>query len=162
SPGRIPWPAPHDVHLEEWIGAFNTFVLICSSLTVVLAHWSLHNGKVGKATQYIGITLVLGCVFLVVKAYEYYGKFSHAILPGSIYELTKLKANGEKELAPTAPKFRREVEAQLKHIKEHYAPVTEDQKKAKAEAERLLEDLPNLTTLQINERIVGSHHVKPI
>src|SRR2546430_12800394 len=27
-----PWPAPHDVHLVEWIGALNTFVLICSSL----------------------------------------------------------------------------------------------------------------------------------
>src|SRR5579864_3268093 len=35
------WPAPHQVHLEEWIGAFNTFVLICSSLTVVLAHWAM-------------------------------------------------------------------------------------------------------------------------
>ena len=34
-----PWPTPHDVHLVEWIGAANTFVLICSSLTVVLAHW---------------------------------------------------------------------------------------------------------------------------
>src|ERR1700745_3729952 len=29
----IKWPAPHDVHLVEWIGAFNTFVLILSSLT---------------------------------------------------------------------------------------------------------------------------------
>src|SRR5262249_18375276 len=26
-----PWPTPHDVHLNEFIGAFNTFVLICSS-----------------------------------------------------------------------------------------------------------------------------------
>src|SRR5579862_3431638 len=49
-----PWPTPHDVHLVEWIGAFNTFVLICSSLTVVLAHWSLHNGNVKQATRYIG------------------------------------------------------------------------------------------------------------
>ena len=35
--GAIAWPAPHDVHLSEPIGAFNTFVLICSSVTVVLA-----------------------------------------------------------------------------------------------------------------------------
>src|SRR5438067_13598684 len=40
-----PWPAPHDVHLVEWIGAFNTFVLICSSVTVVLAHWTLSRGN---------------------------------------------------------------------------------------------------------------------
>src|SRR5436853_2059564 len=51
----FPWPAPHDVHLVEWIGAFNTFVLICSSLTVVLAHWNLHTGNVKKATQMIGV-----------------------------------------------------------------------------------------------------------
>jgi cytochrome c oxidase subunit 3 len=30
------WPLPHDVHLVEWIGAMNTFVLICSSVTIVL------------------------------------------------------------------------------------------------------------------------------
>jgi len=34
--GAVAWPAPHDVHLSEPIGAFNTFVLICSSVTVVL------------------------------------------------------------------------------------------------------------------------------
>src|SRR5271163_3325252 len=38
---REPWPTPHDVHLVEALGAINTFVLICSSLTVVLAHHSL-------------------------------------------------------------------------------------------------------------------------
>src|SRR5579872_7172841 len=76
-----PWPEPGQVHLVEWIGAFNTFVLICSSLTVVLAHWSLHTGNVKKATQYIAITLALGCVFLVVKGFEYKSKFDHGILP---------------------------------------------------------------------------------
>src|SRR5436189_6324790 len=39
-----PWPQPHDVHLAEWMGAVNTFVLICSSLTVVLAHFQLAKG----------------------------------------------------------------------------------------------------------------------
>src|SRR5205807_2027812 len=51
-----PWPSPHDVHLDEFIGAFNTFVLICSSLTVVLAHLALHHGHVQRAVQYIGAT----------------------------------------------------------------------------------------------------------
>src|SRR5215475_9493127 len=35
--GAPTWPHPHDVHLSEPIGAFNTFVLICSSVTIVLA-----------------------------------------------------------------------------------------------------------------------------
>src|SRR5437660_8281768 len=48
-----PWPRPHDVHLIEWLGAFNTFVLICSSLTVVLAHWALGRGNPRAATLYV-------------------------------------------------------------------------------------------------------------
>lgn len=68
------------------MGAFNTFVLICSSLTVVLAHHALAHGETGKAARHIAITLALGCVFLGVKAYEYNSKFSHQILPGRIPE----------------------------------------------------------------------------
>src|SRR3989441_5210395 len=41
-----PWPTPHQVHLVEWLGAFNTFVLICSSLTVVLAHYQIVRNNV--------------------------------------------------------------------------------------------------------------------
>src|SRR5436190_781259 len=81
-----PWPTPHQVHLVEWIGAFNTFVLICSSLTVVLAHAALGRGNVGRAVQFIGVTLALGAVFLVVKAYEYKAKFDHQILPGYVFD----------------------------------------------------------------------------
>src|SRR5204863_8714667 len=44
-----PWPTPHDVHLVEWVGAFTTFVLICFSLIVVLAHWLLPTGHVNYA-----------------------------------------------------------------------------------------------------------------
>ena len=32
------WPAPRQVHLKEYMGAINTFVLIASSFTIVLAH----------------------------------------------------------------------------------------------------------------------------
>src|SRR5262249_38932133 len=104
---RNPWPRPHDVHLEEIWGAVNTFVLICSSLTVVLAHYALARGNVRVATRYIGITLALGLVFLGLNAYEYYGKSSHGILPGRVFE----KLDG-----PTGPRFIRHVEHQLKDI----------------------------------------------
>lgn len=79
---HVAWPTPHDVHLAEWMGAVNTFVLICSSLTVVLAHHALGKKQVSKATGYIAITFALGCVFMVIKAVEYNAKFSHGILPG--------------------------------------------------------------------------------
>src|SRR5438477_10795180 len=77
---REPWPIPEQVHLVEWVGALNTFVLICSSVTVVLAHYALTKGQVGRAVQYIAATLALGAVFLVVKGFEYTSKYQHDIL----------------------------------------------------------------------------------
>src|SRR3954451_22322176 len=55
----IKWPTPEDVHLVEWIGAVNTFVLILSSLTVVLAHYAAGKKEYGKATTYLAITTAL-------------------------------------------------------------------------------------------------------
>src|SRR6478736_1975307 len=63
----IRWPAPHDVHLIEWVGAANTFVLILSSLTVVLAHYAASKGNFKQATIYVGVTTLLGLVFLGIK-----------------------------------------------------------------------------------------------
>lgn len=102
-----PWPTPHDVYLAEWMGAVNTFVLICSSLTVVLAHHALHKHNVKRATQLMALTLALGCVFLVIKGFEYQAKFSHGILPGRIFE----RLDG-----PDGPRFSNHVRDQLKEI----------------------------------------------
>ncbi len=79
--GAPNWPATHDVHLSEPIGAFNTFVLICSSVTVVLALECARANKAGLAKAWLALTLALGCVFLGVKLYEYNAKFSHGIYP---------------------------------------------------------------------------------
>jgi cytochrome c oxidase subunit 3 len=155
-----PWPSPHDVHLSEFIGAFNTFVLICSSLTVVLCHWCLHEAKktadaaqqkalVRKATLYLGITLALGCVFLVVKAFEYNAKIEHHILPGRVFEL--------KNDRDQSYKFMRVVKEELEHIeKDGHVPTDK-----KAECKKLLDDINagKLTPKQINERIVGTKHL---
>jgi len=46
--GALVWPKPHHVHLSEPIGAFNTFVLICSSVTIVL---SLEAAKGNRASR---------------------------------------------------------------------------------------------------------------
>jgi cytochrome c oxidase subunit III len=156
-----PWPSPHDVHLSEFIGAFNTFVLICSSLTIVLCHWCLHTartrtgeerqGLIRKATMYLGITLALGCVFLGVKAYEYKAKFDHQILPGRIYEL--------KNDGPQNYKFVRQVKEQLEKIDKE-GGVNE---KAKPLCKALLEDMNTpgkLSPKAVNERILGTKKVK--
>ncbi len=89
TPNHSPfhWPEPHEVHLVEWIGAVNTFVLICSSLTVVLAHHAAHVGRPRQAMIYVGATLALGFLFLSIKGYEYSQKFEHDIIPGRIGEV---------------------------------------------------------------------------
>ena len=58
--GAVAWPAPHDVHLSEPIGAFNTFVLICSSVTVVLALEAAKLNQAAKAKGWILLTFLLG------------------------------------------------------------------------------------------------------
>src|SRR5438552_3264877 len=82
--GVSTWPTPHQVHLVEWMGAVNTFVLIISSLTVVLAHFAIARHEVKKAAGYIGVSLALGAVFLGIKAVEYKSKIDHDVLPGHV------------------------------------------------------------------------------
>ena len=57
--GAAVWPKPHHVHLSEPIGAFNTFVLICSSVTVVLALEAARANKRSLAKAWMLITLIL-------------------------------------------------------------------------------------------------------
>ena len=92
--GAPAWPLPGEVHLSEPIGAFNTFVLICSSVTLVLMLEASKANRPRPAKGWLLATLVLGSVFLGVKGYEYNAKFSHGIYPwlphSRIYEKADL------------------------------------------------------------------------
>ena len=84
------WPhEPEVTHLIVWAGGLNTFVLICSSVSVVFALEAVKNNKAKLARKWLIATLVLACVFLGIKSYEYYGKFQHNILPGHIPETNR-------------------------------------------------------------------------
>jgi cytochrome c oxidase subunit 3 len=87
------WPAPHDVHLIEFWGALNTFVLICSSVTIVLSLESAKSNQAGMAKFWFALTAILGCVFLGIKMYEYKGKFEHGIYPSAPRSLLHEKAD---------------------------------------------------------------------
>ena len=87
------WPTPEDVHLQEWIGAINTLVLICSSATIVFALEAAKSNRRGLARAYLFTTFCLGAVFLGVKAYEYNEKFSHGIYPRQPRSLIHEKAD---------------------------------------------------------------------
>ncbi len=81
--GAPSWPHPSHVHLSEPLGAFNTFVLICSSLSIVLSIEAARRNQTAAAKGWLLLTLTLGSVFLGVKAYEYNAKFAHGIYPMS-------------------------------------------------------------------------------
>jgi cytochrome c oxidase subunit 3 len=70
-------------HLDIWVGCFNTAVLIGSSLTMAMAvHFAALGNNRGLVWMLIG-TIVLGSIFLGVKAYEYYDKWAHHLIPGA-------------------------------------------------------------------------------
>ncbi|MBL9165255.1 MAG: cytochrome c oxidase subunit 3 family protein [Planctomycetaceae bacterium] len=67
--------------LDVWLGTFNTFILLTSSLTVALGVRYAHTGESRKVGWMLIGTIFLGAIFLGIKAYEYYTKFHHNIAP---------------------------------------------------------------------------------
>jgi len=63
--------AAQAAHTNMWIGAFNTLVLLSSSLSAVLAHQAAekHDGK--KAARLLRFTAAGGFLFLCVKSVEW-------------------------------------------------------------------------------------------
>ena len=84
-------------HLNVLMGAINTVVLICSSLTMVLAVRSAQIGsRKGQIVNLI-LTILFGTAFLVVKYFEYAEKFAISaehghpngtLVPGPTFEPT--------------------------------------------------------------------------
>lgn len=68
------------------LGAANTTVLICSSLTMAMAVHSAALGKKNLIVLFMVLTLLLGGAFLGVKAYEYHDKWVHHEVPGANFE----------------------------------------------------------------------------
>jgi len=68
--------------LDITMGAINTAVLICSSLTMVLAVSAAQMGQRKSTVAFLILTIALGAVFLGIKAVEYHEKFVHHHVPG--------------------------------------------------------------------------------
>jgi len=68
--GSTEWPHGFQ-ELNVPMAAFNTVVLIASSVTMVMAWASLKMNNFSKFRMHLGITILLALVFLVVKYFEY-------------------------------------------------------------------------------------------
>ena len=69
--------------MNIWLGATNTAVLICSSLTMALAVRAAQTGKSKTFTAVLLlITIVFGLGFLGIKAVEYHEHWTHHEFPG--------------------------------------------------------------------------------
>jgi cytochrome c oxidase subunit 3 len=73
--------------LDLRLGGFNTVVLIGSSLTMAMSVWSAQLGKKKLVTTFLILTLLLGCVFLGVKAIEYHDKYVEHHIPGASFDI---------------------------------------------------------------------------
>jgi heme/copper-type cytochrome/quinol oxidase subunit 3 len=64
-------------HTNPIAGGVNTFVLLTSSLFVVLAHQAAEAKETDKSVRYIWFTIFGGFIFMMVKAYEYTTEITH-------------------------------------------------------------------------------------
>jgi len=85
------------------MGAFNTAVLIVSSVTVVLAVKAAEVGKRKLLVGYLVVTVLLGLTFLVVKGFEYNEKFERNHVPGATFKFTDTFDDNGKQI-PVNPK----------------------------------------------------------
>jgi cytochrome c oxidase subunit III len=73
-------------HLDVWLGAINTSVLICSSLSMALAVHASQEGDRRKIIFFLLLTMLLGAIFLGIKFTEYYHKYEEQLVPGLNFE----------------------------------------------------------------------------
>jgi len=68
--GHPAW-ANQAINTNMWAGAFNTLVLLSSSLSAVLAHQAAERGDGPRAANLLRLTTLGGLVFLIVKSFEW-------------------------------------------------------------------------------------------
>ena len=72
--------------LLDWrLGGLNTLVLLASSFTVALSIHFAQKDEKEKVMVLLILTLLCAAAFMVVKYFEYSGKFAHGVFPGAGY-----------------------------------------------------------------------------
>jgi cytochrome c oxidase subunit 3 len=82
---RYSYPTAFEMasRLENWlVGAVNTGILLCSSLTMALAVHAAQMGHRKGIVWWLLATVLFGTIFLGVKAYEYHHLYVEHLIPG--------------------------------------------------------------------------------
>ncbi len=79
------WQAFHLAaeELNTFIGALNTVILLSSSATIAMSITAIQQKRKNLALLLMGITLLVGAVFLMNKYFEWGLKIQHGLYPGS-------------------------------------------------------------------------------
>jgi cytochrome c oxidase subunit 3 len=80
--GAPEWPRGA-TYLNIPLATLNTVILISPSVTMVLSWASLVKGDFGRFRLFLGITILCGLGFLVIKYFEYEAKFHHGYFPAT-------------------------------------------------------------------------------
>ena len=68
-------------HVHEWLGTFNTAILLTSSLSMALAVQAAAEGERRRLIRLLAITGALGVAFLGVKGTEYFLEWKDGLVP---------------------------------------------------------------------------------
>jgi cytochrome c oxidase subunit 3 len=76
-------------HLDPMLGAFNTAVLLVSSLAMALAVRASQLRQHKNTVWFLIATIVLGSAFLGIKAYEWIHDYHEGLVPGLNFDQEK-------------------------------------------------------------------------
>lgn len=77
------WPRPFEISPAILNATFLTFILLSSSLTMVMAVAAAHRNEVRKAVMYILFTAVGGIAFVALHLMEWFRLFNEGVTPWS-------------------------------------------------------------------------------
>lgn len=77
------WPRPFEIWPAIAKSSFMTFVLLSSSLTMVLAVAAAHRHDVKKVVRYLILTMICGAAFVLIHATEWVTLFHEGVTPWS-------------------------------------------------------------------------------
>src|SRR5579859_770539 len=77
------WPRPFEISPAILNATFLTFILLSSSLTMVMAVAAAHRNEVKKAVIYILLTAVGGIAFVGLHMMEWFRLFAEGVTPWS-------------------------------------------------------------------------------